>query len=580
MNNPLELFPFIQETEIDQLLTKKPKRSFSKKSDKNRPAINLNEKIKLSCIVKLMFSKIRCYYRSFTFQELIKSNISDALLWSRGTVDRWFKHVPVVSHLQKYFANNELIGSQLLKLSNKSLLVDYHIVNEADRRLLLGYISLLKSSENISSFHQHQELVNDIIKQIESEPTKICKEPLENSKYNPSSLKLGSSKWVEANLKEYDLTRIIKKFESMRFPLFLVPYLDESQIHAIFSGNTELLPMEKVELICLIRKMNMDITMPFEVYSDGQYTRVEEWTVQDVSFWLSLIPTLKQLCKLFERHGIDGKKLLKLNEKKLLMKLKLGCESERNELLYYIAEFQAIRVTTYIHKNRVTIENIVTKLGKQLSVTIPKIITQGQGKRIPNYFVSLRIKNTSLTKKVKQIQDEIMEELKDLGKIIVPVSLELLHFTLGRLYLQSQEDIDKCKEYIETCKSIYDSIYSGKEMSISFNNITNYGGNTIFLETKKRKETDMLIEFGNSVYSLLRSSGLTSREFRFQPVVAIIRIKKKKLSEELQQRISKCLERFCNIDLGKEIFEELEISSTTEYEESGYYKALAKVNWM
>lgn len=583
----LELIPFLESSEFDSVINRSGKLKFTKKKPQTHGVRPNEEKVKFACLVRYLRSKIRFYYRSHSFQKAIGANLADAHLWSPHTVQKWMENIPVLEHLAKDIVELDLGGDKLLKLTEKRLVLDYGFECIKSRKLLLYYINVLKTPEDSILFPKHEEILNDVSKELDNAFSKTRTKTPEKERNPNSSFKRrstarqGTSAWVESILQAEDLDHVITTFLAANIPLYLVPHMDESNLDTLFDPLV-LKAFDRIRLICVLRKMRMIAMTQNSMDHLISFGSIQEWTVQDVSLWIKSIPTLRHLYKLFERANLNGRKLLRLNEKELITKYKFEKPNEISELLYYVSEFKSFELVNAFRRQKDIVEEVLQNLAGRISTIsteIPKTISQVSGKRVPNYFISLRISNPTISKNVEQVQARILEELKEDSKITTTISLNLLHFTLGRLYIQTQEDIEKAQTYLEECKSVVQKIYGNKDVGIQFKGITNYGGTTVFLETKRGRGQDRLIDMGNTVYELFRSSGLTSKEFRFQPVAPILRIRKRKVAEHIQRILDAIFEEFSTHELGKEMFTNLEISANAEYDSDGYYKCLHKVSW-
>jgi len=342
------------------------------------------------------------------------------------------------------------------------------------------------------------------------------------------------------------------------------------------------------------------------------------WSVEDAKFWLNCVPSLSRFADSFSSLGIDGHKLLRLSERTLLQHLKMESEADRALVLKHVSDLKALQLTHAATTHSEILSKLIEGLSSELlhkstansnkgmaletgfdgsgaetsssypstpaSVSSnPDLSSMGlTSKRVPNYFLSLRIASPDLREKVKHIQSEIEALVPELVGSRSMLPPEQLHFTLGRLYLQTETEIALAKSLLEKChEAVYQRFYpEGAEVAVTFKGVTNYGGNTVFLETERGNERDLLIEFGNTVYDMFQDAGLTSKEFRFQPVAPIIRVRqsKKPLVVRLQEASEQLLQSYSHAQLGRNVFASLDISAVADQTDAdGYYKNLHTV---
>lgn len=357
------------------------------------------------------------------------------------------------------------------------------------------------------------------------------------------------------------------------------------------------------------------------------------WTVDQVQQWLSSTPTLKQFAPAFLELKVDGRRLMSLSDRILLQKFKLENDNERAHILSHISDLKSLQLTKAASLHTEVLNKLIGSLVQEMGIGKSAISsalsnhsassetasyssydassmekTDGEAsdgasktgsissslpavlpsKRVPNYFLSLRIASFEIRENVIAIQREIANLIPDLAGSRSMLPPEQLHFTLGRLYLQTEGEVALAKRLLEeSIEKVFYRLFtletetSTRELAVNFKGVQNYGGNTVFLETERGLERDLLIEFGNSVYDLFQEAGLTSKEFRFQPVAPIIRVRqsKKPLLNRLQQ-VSQTLlaEKYAQAPLGRAIFSSVDISAVADQtDEDGYYKNLHTV---
>lgn len=359
---------------------------------------------------------------------------------------------------------------------------------------------------------------------------------------------------------------------------------------------------------------------------------IVHWSVDQVQQWMNSTPALKRYALAFLDFKVDGCRLMTLNDRKLLQRFKLENDDDRAAILSHISDLKSIQLTKAASLHSEVLNKLIDSLAAEMGVArssassvvstatiasndstdaqhakdaerldaesrrdgamISKSSSLGgpvlQSKRVPNYFLSLRIASFEIRENVIAIQREIENLIPDLVGSRSMLPPEQLHFTLGRLYLQTEGEVALAKRLLEDCLEkvfhrlfVLDEEHSTRELAVNFKGVQNYGGNTVFLETERGLERDLLIEFGNSVYDLFQEAGLTSKEFRFQPVAPIIRVRqsKKPLLLRLQQVSSTLLaEKYSQASLGRAVFSSVDISAVADQtDEDGYYKNLHTV---
>jgi 2'-5' RNA ligase len=394
-------------------------------------------------------------------------------------------------------------------------------------------------------------------------------------------------------------------------PLELLVYVDMIQLDSLLrSAKNEPFPepIDYIKLQCLIRSMHVQVTgntgnggqktanstsrsLPSATSSSSSNIDVPTllqgdillWDTSAVQLWMQSVPALRKFTDSFEYNQIDGHRLLRLNDRKLLQRLKMESDSDRSLILQHVADLKALQLTRAASTHSDILNKLIEGLSSELSqlhkVSANPVTSLLSSKRVPNYFLSLRIGCLDLRATVKKIQSEIEGLVPELSGSRSMLPPEQLHFTLGRLYLQTDAEIALAKKLLEECyEKVYQTLYPGNaEVAVNFKGVTNYGGNTVFLETERGNERDVLIEFGNTVYDIFQAAGLTSKEFRFQPVAPILRVRqsKKPLMMRLQDASATLLESYANASLGRNIFSTLDISAVADQTDAdGYYKTL------
>ena len=405
-------------------------------------------------------------------------------------------------------------------------------------------------------------------------------------------------------------------------PLELLVHVELHQLDTLLrSAKTEPFPepIDYIKLQCLIRSMHVQVTgntgnanklrsisasstsalsSPSSSSASSSSSAAVDvstllqgdillWDVSAVQAWLNSVPALRKFADSFEHNQIDGHRLLRLNDRKLLQRLKMESDADRTLLMQHVGDLKALQLTRAASTHSDILNKLIEGLSSELSQlhkvsANPATSLLLSSKRVPNYFLSLRIGCLDLRTKVKKIQAEIETLVPELSGSRSMLPPEQLHFTLGRLYLQTDAEIALAKKLLADCyEKVYQSLYpENAEVAVNFKGVTNYGGNTVFLETERGNERDVLIEFGNTVYDIFQAAGLTSKEFRFQPVAPILRVRqsKKPLMMRLQEASATLLESYANASLGRNVFSSLDISAVADQTDSdGYYKTLHSV---
>ena len=399
---------------------------------------------------------------------------------------------------------------------------------------------------------------------------------------------------------------------------FAIQSQGSSSQPSYFDGQPSHLPKDEDERSVRMKLLEGDIV---------------HWRVEHVQQWLNSTSDLKKFAPAFLQWKVDGGRLMTLNDRKLLQRFKLENDADRACILSHIADLKSLQLTraASVHGDVLNkiMESLASEMGLEKSAVStavmvePSAVESGdkdqstlavdkegdmarrdgagasivkspslgpvlQSKRVPNYFLSLRIASLEIRENVIAIQKEIESHIPDLVGSRSMLPPEQLHFTLGRLYLQTEGEVALAKRLLnESIEKVFhrlfvlDSETTSRQLAVNFKGVQNYGGNTVFLETERGLERDLLIEFGNSVYDLFQEAGLTSKEFRFQPVAPILRVRqsKKPLLLRLQQ-VSQTLlaEKYSQAPLGRAIFSSLDISAVADQtDEDGYYKNLHTV---
>jgi len=471
-------------------------------------------------------------------------------------------------------------------------------------------------------------------------------------------MSVGDAEWVTKELEAVGLGAWSERLAAL-FPLELLVHADNAQLDLLLNtcaqrGHPFPDVIDYIKLQCVIRAMHVKITgttgngapvatalspertlpmlhhallpMPTQKEKDLVAKMLTQgdilaWSHEETKNWLNSLPALARFADSFSAMGIDGHKLLKLNDRTLLQHFKMESETDRALLLRHVADLKALQLTRAASTHSDILAKLIDGLSSELHHLSSAHASKGAmlaadfkspdvsdadsesssamtstssshslassasmtSKRVPNYFLSLRIADTELKERVKSIQSEIEARVPELAGSRSMLPPEQLHFTLGRLYLQTEEEIALAKSLLQKCyEAVYQRFYpDGAEVAVTFKGVTNYGGNTVFLETERGNERDLLIEFGNTVYEMFQEAGLTSKEFRFQPVAPIIRVRqsKKPLVVRLQEASEELLHQYSHAQLGRNVFASLDISAVADQTDAdGYYKNLHSVS--
>lgn len=203
----------------------------------------------------------------------------------------------------------------------------------------------------------------------------------------------------------------------------------------------------------------------------------------------------------------------------------------------------------------------------------------------PNFFLSIRVNNKKIHKKVEEIHKHIQSKNNLLKHTFV--SVPTLHLTLFVMTLKDSNDKQKAIDALNlSTGEISGIIEKFDNKIIQFKGLNTFEGQVVFIDTKDSCADNNGIKFIEEVVEVFHSSfrelNLDFKDEKFVPHVTIMKTSKcqKILRKSGIKRISeKHYEKYKDVKFGCQEITCVELCSMNDKKGSdGFYKVLAKVN--
>ena len=206
-------------------------------------------------------------------------------------------------------------------------------------------------------------------------------------------------------------------------------------------------------------------------------------------------------------------------------------------------------------------------------------------KKLPNYFLALKVDDAVIHEKVKEVQEHIINE-EPLFKHVL-IAIPTLHLTLLVMRLENEEEIAKAKDALEGSKEIMQNIFKKCSKELTFSGIEHFRNKVVYLGTNKESQEEMIDCLQEAVIALqneLTANGIelkSNGKDKFVPHVTIMKMSKnivKMKKKGIRHIDPKFYEDFSTLHFGTQKFSELLLCSMLDKkDDDGFYQVLGKI---
>ncbi|XP_058531228.1 A-kinase anchoring protein 7 isoform X2 [Ochotona princeps] len=191
----------------------------------------------------------------------------------------------------------------------------------------------------------------------------------------------------------------------------------------------------------------------------------------------------------------------------------------------------------------------------------------------PNYFLSIPITNKEITKGIKILQNEIIQQDERLAKAMV--SDGSLHVTLLVMQLLNEDEVNIGIDALLELKPFIEEILQGKHLTLAFQGIGTFGNQVGFVKLVEGDDINRLLKIAETAKRTFHEKGVKVGDDRsFKPHLTFMKLSKspwlrkngvKKIDPELY-------EKFLSHKFGEEMLHRVDLCSMQKKKQSnGYY---------
>lgn len=191
----------------------------------------------------------------------------------------------------------------------------------------------------------------------------------------------------------------------------------------------------------------------------------------------------------------------------------------------------------------------------------------------PNYFLSIRITNKEITRRIKSLQNEIIQKDKRLAKTMSHDGS--FHITLLVMQLLNEDEINIGIDALLELKPFIEEILQGKNLTLPFQGIGTFGGQVGFVKLAEGDHMHTLLEIEEVAKKTFQVKGILAGENRsYKPHLTFMKLSK---APYLRKRGVKkidvaFLEKFVDQKFGDERVFCIDLCSMEKEKQSdGYY---------
>ncbi|XP_054991279.1 A-kinase anchoring protein 7 isoform X2 [Sorex araneus] len=191
----------------------------------------------------------------------------------------------------------------------------------------------------------------------------------------------------------------------------------------------------------------------------------------------------------------------------------------------------------------------------------------------PNYFLSIPITNKEITRGIKIVQNEIIQQDKRLAKTMSGDGS--FHITLLIMQLLNEDEVNIGIDALLELKPFIEEILKGEQLTLPFQGIDTFGGQVGFVKLAEGDHMHLLLKIAEVAKRTFREKGILAGEDRsYKPHLTFMKLSKaphlrkkgvKKIYPELY-------EKFIDHKFGDEMVFRIDLCSMEKEKQSdGYY---------
>ena len=208
-------------------------------------------------------------------------------------------------------------------------------------------------------------------------------------------------------------------------------------------------------------------------------------------------------------------------------------------------------------------------------------------KRLPNYFLALKVDDTTIADNVKQFQESVIEKEPAFKDVMIAVPT--LHLTLMVMRLDNEMDIDNAKQALRSLKEQLGDLFAKWSKEMSFTGIDTFRNKVIYLgiDHEKHKESIAVIqEIVRFAHECFSTSGVELTEDKskggFTPHVTVMKMSKnihKMKKKGIKKVDEKYYSDFAGFEFGQQQFSDILLCSMFDKkDEDGFYQVIDSID--
>lgn len=191
----------------------------------------------------------------------------------------------------------------------------------------------------------------------------------------------------------------------------------------------------------------------------------------------------------------------------------------------------------------------------------------------PNYFLSIPITNKEIKRRIKTLQNEIIQQDKRLAKTMSNDGS--FHITLLIMQLLNEDEVNIGIDALSELKPFIEEILKGKQLTLPFQGVDTFGSQVGFVKLAEGDHMSLLLKIAEVAKRIFQEKGILAGENRsYKPHLTFMKLSKaphlrkkgvKKIDPEFY-------EKFINHKFGDEIVFRIDLCSMEKKKQSdGYY---------
>lgn len=130
----------------------------------------------------------------------------------------------------------------------------------------------------------------------------------------------------------------------------------------------------------------------------------------------------------------------------------------------------------------------------------------------PNSFVAVRISSPSIRKQIEHVQDHMIQNDVSLKRVMT--SLKKLHITLMVLRMDTETDIERCKESLKESTDLINNELQGLPLQLKFDGLSSFGSRVLYVNLSEGRDT--IKSVSDIVRSVFKKNGYQNADKRVQ----------------------------------------------------------------